>query len=224
MSARMKWTEEDREVLRSVFAQEHASKSDCYEAAAGLLGRPVDAVRAYSKWLGLSATQMPRRKPGSRAKSPGDVLARLLARGLPAPATGCLLWTGTTDGVGYGQVSLQGRKHGVHRLRWELAHGPIPDGMFICHSCDVPLCFNIEHLFLGTPKDNVQDMKSKGRIVKPHGEQHFKAKLTDEAVRAIRRDHADGTISTRALAARYGVSPTSVRQVLSRKTWHHVQA
>jgi hypothetical protein len=51
----------------------------------------------------------------------------------------------------------------VHRVAWELEHGPIPDGMLILHRCDNPACWAPEHLFLGTQADNVRDMHAKGR-------------------------------------------------------------
>lgn len=47
---------------------------------------------------------------------------------------------------------------------WEIVNGPVPDGLFVCHHCDNPPCVRPSHLFLGTPKDNVDDAVAKGRI------------------------------------------------------------
>jgi len=79
---------------------------------------------------------------------------------------GCLEWQGARLASGYGLIGRGRRDEGmayVHRLAWELAHGPIPDGMFVCHHCDNPPCCNVEHLFLGTHADNMADMVTKGR-------------------------------------------------------------
>jgi hypothetical protein len=71
--------------------------------------------------------------------------------------TGCWLWSG--GGVRpYGLIST-----GTHRLAWELANGPIPDGMQVLHRCDEPRCCNPDHLFLGTQSDNMADKVRKGR-------------------------------------------------------------
>ena len=87
---------------------------------------------------------------------------RLLARTAPMP-DGCTLWTGSRDRHGYGRVQHEGRKLRVHRLAWFLHHGPIPDGLVVLHSCDVPECVAIAHLRLGTQAENLADAAEKGR-------------------------------------------------------------
>ena len=80
------------------------------------------------------------------------------------PHDGCWLWTGRKKGPAYGGFLYQGKKQMAHRVSWQLYRGKIPDGMKICHECDVPLCVNPQHLFCGTQKDNMQDCARKGRL------------------------------------------------------------
>jgi hypothetical protein len=77
----------------------------------------------------------------------------------------CWEWDGAIfKGSGYGQFgSVKSGVFTAHRYSYQLFKGQIPDGMFVCHSCDNRKCFNPSHLWLGTPKDNVQDMVKKGR-------------------------------------------------------------
>ena len=75
----------------------------------------------------------------------------------------CWEWTGSDKGNGYGQVLCRGRVQSAHRVAFEIANGPIPSGLFVCHRCDNKRCCNPSHLFLGTPSDNVNDMHAKGR-------------------------------------------------------------
>jgi hypothetical protein len=88
----------------------------------------------------------------------------------PEPNTGCWLWTRSLrPGCGYGQLKEGGRMRFAHRVAYELFVGPIGHGLYVCHRCDVKVCVNPDHLFLGTPKDNAQDMIRKGR-------QHYQQK------------------------------------------------
>jgi hypothetical protein len=68
------------------------------------------------------------------------------------------------DQFPYGSLNIAGTPELTHRLAWEATHGPIPDGLFVCHKCDNPPCCNPDHLFLGTHQDNMDDAIRKGRI------------------------------------------------------------
>jgi hypothetical protein len=99
--------------------------------------------------------------------------AERLAVGLERKPNGCLEWTGcVTVRSGYGRINIAGRGVVVtHRFAWELANGPIPDGLSVLHHCDNPPCCETEpsevypegHLFIGTQTDNMADMVAKGR-------------------------------------------------------------
>lgn len=89
--------------------------------------------------------------------------AERLSAGLVESANGCLVWTGYRTPTGYGHVCIDRRRSLTHRLAWELVHGPIAPGVFICHKCDNPPCCNVDHLFAGTPGDNNRDRAAKGR-------------------------------------------------------------
>lgn len=79
----------------------------------------------------------------------------------------CWPWTGAVTGKGYGKISLAYRHRNAHRVAFELWHGPIPDGLLVCHRCDNRPCCNPAHLFVGTAKDNAEDMMAKGRWKRP---------------------------------------------------------
>ncbi len=75
----------------------------------------------------------------------------------------CIIWHLSKSKSGYGQVNVAGKMKRAHRHVYEQHFGLIPKGMIIMHLCDNPSCINIEHLKMGTMKDNVADMISKKR-------------------------------------------------------------
>lgn len=124
----------------------------------------------------------------------------------------CWEWQRCRTPQGYGQVWVSERqaRTTAHRLAWELTHGPIPPGLFVCHHCDNPPCVNPAHLFLGTRTENGADAARKGRM--SHGEGHYKAKLTDAQVRAIQAAQAAGA-RAKDLESQYGVTHKTLWQI-----------
>jgi hypothetical protein len=130
----------------------------------------------------------------------------------------CWEWQGSRSsarGYGYFQVGAS-TKWLAHRFVMGVTDGSI----FVCHRCDNPPCVNPAHLFLGTHRDNVRDSVRKRRHT--HGEQHPNAKLTEQAVRDIRRMKQGGEkIAT--IAARFGITKAHVHDVLNGTVWGHVR-
>ena len=84
----------------------------------------------------------------------GPLRQRLLSRLIIDPETGCLLWTGTLNNGGYGEIKANGRTSKVHRVMWQMLEGPIPDGMELDHLCRVRSCASIAHLEVVTRQVN----------------------------------------------------------------------
>jgi hypothetical protein len=132
----------------------------------------------------------------------------------------CWPWTAGTNALGYGRIGVENEPILAHRVAWELAMGPIPDGMEVCHHCDNPPCCNSAHLFLGAHIDNMRDRDTKGRVRnRATGERHPDAVLTWADVREIRRLYASGRVFQRVLAARYGVRQTTIGRIVVGKNW-----
>lgn len=134
------------------------------------------------------------------------------------PDSPCVEWAGARTRAGYGHRKVRGRTVSVHRLAWQETHGPIPDGMVVCHRCDNRPCINVDHLFLGTQADNIRDMYAKGRRSQ-EGEENNSAKLTEEQVIEIRRLHATGQVTQRQLARQFGAAAPTVNEIIKRKLW-----
>lgn len=133
-------------------------------------------------------------------------------------ATGCLEWTGALSSSGYAVINVDKRRHRVSRLLWEKANGPIPKGRYMCHRCDNPKCVEISHLFAGTPTQNMQDAKNKGRIAR--GDALPQTRITASTAFLVRL--FDGVLAPKEIESRFGISPRHRRAITRREIWQHV--
>lgn len=133
----------------------------------------------------------------------------------------CVEWQGAKSTAGYGQKRLNGKTVYVHRLAYIEAHGEIPKGLVVRHTCDNPACYNVDHLIIGTQKQNMQDCSERGRVnkaIKATGEAQGLSKLTEVSVKYIRESNLSGS----KLAKELGVSRSTVNRVRSGKTWRNI--
>lgn len=135
---------------------------------------------------------------------------------------GCWLWQGATAPSGYGAFRWFGRTRSTHRISFELANGPIPEGISVLHRCDVRACVRPDHLFGGTVADNNEDMFEKGRCARGNALRVGKrVKLTPEQVRSIRHERSNGA-TLKLLSERFGVSMGAVGSIVKGRTWKDV--
>jgi hypothetical protein len=129
--------------------------------------------------------------------------------------SGCHLWTGGKTKYGYGHFYWQCKNYRAHRIAWILTNGKIPEGLCVCHKCDVRACVNPQHLFLGTQLENIRDRTAKGRGADFTGEKSSTAKLKPSDLEAIRRS----TLSLSQIAHEYGVVKQTIANIKNGKTW-----
>lgn len=132
----------------------------------------------------------------------------------------CWIWTGAVNSNGYGRFTDKNRNILAHRVSHELFVGPIPKGKNVCHSCDNRMCVNPHHLWLGSQSENLRDAIAKGRHSTPdtRGERNGNRRLSQSDVDCIRAMHGGGQRKYR-IAATYGVSPSTVGDIINYKTW-----
>lgn len=147
--------------------------------------------------------------------------------------------SGTRVGGGYGRFTIGATVYSAHRLTWELANGPIPEGLKVLHHCDNPPCCRLEHLFLGTDGDNVRDKFAKGRggIGDSHwtkqrpellghitrGEAQHSSKMTEDKVREMRQLWDAKILDSYQLGEKFGIRQSSAYKICSRQSWKHVE-
>ncbi len=135
----------------------------------------------------------------------------------------CWIWLASTSD-GYGNFWMDNRKWKAHRFSYELEHGPIPEGLIICHRCDDRKCVRPEHLFLGTHKDNSQDREKKGRGGDFRGENNWCSLLTEDEVREILYLYRQGDTSQTELGERFGVRQTAISAITRGINWSHINS
>jgi hypothetical protein len=147
----------------------------------------------------------------------------------------CWPWMGRRERAGYGNfdVASNGARAlstKAHRVALAIAgREPRPEE-YGCHHCDNPPCCNPAHLFVGTNRDNQADARAKGRVGElthperwARGEHNGFARLTEDQVRAIRAAYVPYRVSYPVLARRFGVAVSTIRLVIHRETWAHVE-
>ena len=159
-------------------------------------------------------------------------IERVLERGWVVTDSGCWEYSGARLTTGYGCVTLSLGRRGLnrqlkaHRLSYLHHVGPIPEGVNVLHSCDNPPCVNPAHLSLGTIAENNSQRKERGRGADRKGSANPLSKLTEDKVLAIKREYldSDGRVTQRELGERYGVSQTTIYEILNGRLWTHIHA
>jgi hypothetical protein len=140
----------------------------------------------------------------------------------------CWIWTASKRGkFGYGAFKFNGKVQDSHRVSWQLHFGEIPTGMYVCHKCDNPSCVNPEHLFLGSPKENVQDCIKKQRFKYPERNEfefkkgHSKSRvLSEDIVLLIKKELVKPRLMTlKEISIKYDVSYQSIRDINCGRTY-----
>ncbi len=160
-------------------------------------------------------------------KSPGEIeyleqLKKRLIEGSEKVGE-CILWKGKKSKFGHGRIGYRKKQFSTHRAAWMAWKGEIPKGKFILHHCDVPHCISIDHLYIGTLKNNSQDMVRRNRYVQncKKGIECNLTKLNEDQVREIRTLPSQGYTHMK-IANKYNVSRTCIQSILYRRNWKHI--
>jgi hypothetical protein len=124
----------------------------------------------------------------------------------------CWLWKSGKNRRGYGKSNKGSKMITAHRLSYELFIDEIPDGLFVCHTCDIPSCVRPAHLWLGTTQDNKFDQLEKDRGGK---------KLNTKNVIQIRKLSNEG-MGSQKIAYLFNVSCSAITNIIKRRIWKHV--
>jgi|HubBroStandDraft_2_1064218.scaffolds.fasta_scaffold26097_3 hypothetical protein len=140
----------------------------------------------------------------------------------------CWEWEDWCDGDGYGKFHWPEKgTQRANQASYMLFVGSIPKKngkrLYVCHSCDNPSCVNPKHLWLGTSKQNSEDMVKKHRSDDRRGERNTASVLNEDLVRKLRKKYASGKYTHQKLADKYHVSRKTVGNAVSGKNWKCVE-
>ena len=148
----------------------------------------------------------------------GTPIERFEKKVSPEPNSGCWLWLNTQERYGLFHF-CPGNIDGAHRAAWRLFRGPIPDGLFVLHRCDVPRCVNPDHLFLGTQLENRRDCQRKNRVAR--GASIGNAMLTEDIVATIKCRHRSGERPI-DIARSLNLKRVTISAVVTGRNWAHI--
>lgn len=140
---------------------------------------------------------------------------------IPSDKSQCWLYQKSIDHKGYAHLKTRDIVIKAHRFSYKHHIGEIPNGLFVCHKCDVRNCVNPNHLFLGTNQDNMNDMCQKGRKVMPKGIDVYCAKLDENQVKEIKLKIKEGMKLVK-IASIYNVSPGVISHIKNGLSWKHI--
>lgn len=120
--------------------------------------------------------------------------------------------------TGYYKTDYKGRSTHLHRRLWQEAYGDLERNQIVMHKCDNKSCINLDHLEVGTTKQNVKDAIDRGLCWWVNGEDCHSSKLSEDDVRFIR----SSTENSYALSKILPVSYSAVKAVRKRRTWKHL--
>jgi hypothetical protein len=133
-------------------------------------------------------------------------------------SSGCTLWSGPTI-KGYGYLRVNKKIVYAHRFSYQQYVGPIPKGMLVCHRCDVPLCQNPKHLFLGTIQQNNLDKYIKGRVSRLIGEKNPNAKITNDIAKRICLLYNSKKYTQKHIGKLFCINDRQVSKIVNGKAW-----
>lgn len=147
---------------------------------------------------------------------------RIFDKGYKILPNGCWEWLLNRCKGGYPEIGryMKGEQRKGHRFSYEKFKGPIPFGMYVCHTCDNRGCVNPNHLWLGTHEENMKDMVDKKR--QGYGVNHSQAKLSEKQAKEIYFKYHQLKMKQRDIAKEYGLTQYAVWAISNERTWKHV--
>lgn len=190
----MKWSEKEINILKQYRNMSYSELSQL------LPNRTIESLRAKRHELNLKLT--PEERFWSKVDKDSNILG--INGNMLTP---CWVFKGTLLKNGYAQIKINKKKKSGHRFVWELVNGPIPEGMCVLHKCDNRNCVRPDHLFLGTQKDNINDMFQKNRANKAK-------KFNDQQFRQMINLYNSGIYTKKKIQEMYGISRTHFNRIL----------